>query len=301
MENLEDMAVFARVVARGSFTAAGRELHKTTSAVSKHIARLETALAAKLLHRSTHHLVLTEAGARFHDRCVRILAEVEEARAEVSAAADGMRGVLRVHASPGVGQSVVAPAAIAISRRHPDLQVELTLGDFTTTIMRRGMDVLIGSRPFSPSEDFYSSLMAQDLGPAPYVICASPDYLAREGEPAEPEDLAGRNCLIHATQKSDPRAWVFLRGAATHVVRVSGHFTSSVEPAVLMAAREGLGIARLPLYSVRGDLETGALRALFSGRVASDRTIRAFTPRSDALPQKVKLLLEEVAARLGQS
>jgi DNA-binding transcriptional LysR family regulator len=299
MENLEDMAVFARVVARGTFTAAGRELHKTTSAVSKHVARLEAALSAKLLNRSTHHLVLTEAGARFHDHCVRILAELEEARADVSAASDEMRGVLRVHSSPGIGQSLVAPAAIAIGKRFRDLNVELTVGDFTTTILRRGMDVLIGSRPFTSGEEFYSSLMVQDLGPAPYVVCASPEYLAREGTPAEPEDLLTHNCLVHATQKHDPHAWQFARGTARFAVRVNGNFRSSLEHAVLLAATEGLGITRLPLYSVTGELGRGALVPLFSGSILSDRTIKAFRPRSERLPAKVKVLLAEVEARLG--
>lgn len=299
MENLEDMAVFARVVARGSFTAAGRELQKTTSSVSKHIARLEAAIGAKLFHRSTHHLVLSEAGARFHDRCVRILAELEEARADISAAAEGVGGVLRVHASPGVGQSVVAPACIAVAQKHPDLQVELAVGDFATTIMRRGVDVLIGSRPFGPDEEFYASLMAQDLGPAPYAICAAPAYLAREGAPAEPRDLATRNCLIHVTQKKDPQSWAFESAGAAEMVRVSGSFRSGLEVAVLAAAREGLGIARLPLYTAKPELTSGALVELLKGRARSDRTIKAFTPRSEALPQKVKALIEEVTARLA--
>lgn len=300
MENLEDMAVFARVIVRGTFTAAGRELNKTTSAISKHIARLEAAVGTKLLNRSTHHLVLTEAGARFHDHCIRILAELEEARADLSAASDAMRGVLRVHASPGVGQSLVAPAAIAIGRAHPDLSVELTVGDFTTTIMRRGMDVLIGSRPFTAGEDFYSSLMAQDLGPAPYAICASPAYLARHGMPAEPEDLVGHRTLIHVTQKKDPHAWTFTRGGAQVVVRVTGGFRSSLEHAVLAASIEGLGIARLPLYTAGEPIARGDLVSLFAERVVSDRTIKAFTPRSDALPAKVRVLIDDVVARMAR-
>lgn len=299
MENLEDMAVFVRVVARGSFTAAGRELGKTTSAISKHVARLESAVAAKLLNRSTHHLVLTEAGARFHDRCVRILAELEEARADISSASAEMSGVLRVHSSPGIGQSLVAPAAIEIGRRHPALDVELTVGDFTTTILRRGMDVLIGSRAFTAGEDYSASLMAQDLGPVPYVVCASPTYLARAGTPATPEDLARQPCLVHATQKKDPHAWQFSRGTTRFIVRVNAKFRSSLEHAVLLAAQDGLGIARLPLYSVRDALARGELVSLFPDAVVSDRTIKAFTPRSDRLPAKVKVLLEEVQTRLA--
>jgi DNA-binding transcriptional LysR family regulator len=298
MENLEDMAVFVRVVARGSFTAAGRELSKTTSAISKHVARLENAVSAKLLNRSTHHLVLTEAGARFHDRCVRILAELEEARADISSASAEMSGVLRVHSSPGIGQSLVAPAAIEIGRRYPALDVELTVGDFTTTIMRRGMDVLIGSRAFTSGEEYSASLMAQDLGPVPYVVCASPTYLARAGTPAVPEDLAGHSCLVHATQKKDPHAWQFSGGAMRSIVRVTAKFRSGLEHAVLLAAQDGLGIARLPLYSVRDALARGELVSLFPEAVVSDRTIKAFTPRSEQLPGKVKALLEEVQARL---
>lgn len=292
MEHLEDIVVFARVVEKGSFTAAGKELRKSTSAVSKHVRRLEDTLALKLLHRSTHHLAVTESGKVFYEHCTRIIAELEQARADAAGLSGEVKGLLRVHASPGMGQSLVSPAVIDFSEAYESVAVELTISEITSAVMKRGVDVMICSRYYGQESTYHSSLIERDLGPTPYVVCASPAYFAKAGIPQSPPDLEGHNCLIHVTQKRKPNEWQFAAEDDAWTVRVSGTFRSTLENAVLAAALRGVGVARLPEYTVSGDIETGRLRSIFPGMVRSDRMVKIFYPRSKYVPSKTRVFIE---------
>lgn len=292
MEHLEDIIVFARVVEKGSFTAAGKELRKSTSAVSKHVTRLEDTLSLKLLHRSTHHLALTDSGTVFYEHCTRIIAELEEARADAAGLSGEVKGVLRVHASPGMGQSLVSPAVIDFSEAYRSIEVELTISEITASVMKRGVDVMICSRYYGRESTFHSSLIGKDLGPTPYVVCASPTYFTKSGTPAKPPDLQKHNCLLHITQKRKPNEWQFADKDESWSVRVAGTFRSNLENAVLTAALRGVGIARLPQYSVSRDLAAGRLTAIFPGMVQSDRMVQVFYPRSKYIPRKTRAFIE---------
>ena len=301
MENLEDIVVFARVVEKGSFTAAGKELRKSTSAVSKHVSRLEDSLSLKLLHRSTHHLVLTESGAIFYEHCTRIIAELEQARADAAGLSGEVKGLLRVHSSPGVGQSLVAPAIADFVETYETASVELTISEITANVMRRGVDIMVCSRYFGQDSTFHSSLIGRDLGPTPYVVCAAPAYFARAGIPASPRELQSHNCLMHITQKRKPNEWQFAGKEGDFTVRVAGTFRSNLENAVLMAALRALGIARLPGYTAGPELAAGHLQAIFPGEVRSDRMIKAFYPRSKYVPRKTRAFIECLEKRYQQT
>lgn len=301
MEHLEDIVIFARVVEKGSFTAAGKELRKSISAVSKHVSRLEDTLALKLLHRSTHHLALTEPGQVFYDHCTRIIAELEQARADAAGLSGGVKGLLRVHASPGMGQSLVSPAVIDFSEAYGSVAVELTISEITATVMKRGVDVMVCSRYYGQESAFHSSLIGRDLGPTPYVVCASPAYFTKAGKPQSPSDLQRHNCLIHITQKRKPNEWQFAAKNETWTVQVAGTFRSTLENAVLAAALRGVGIARLPQYTVSSDLKAGRLRAIFSGMVRSDRMVKIFYPRSKYVPSKTRAFIECLETRYKQA
>jgi DNA-binding transcriptional LysR family regulator len=301
MENLEDIVVFARVVEKGSFTAAAKELGKSTSAVSKHVSRLEDTLSLKLLHRSTHHLALTEPGSSFYEHCTRIIAELEQARADAAGLSGEVKGVLRVHSTPGVGQSLVSPAIIDFAESYEAATVELTISETSGNLMKAGVDIMVCSRYFGQDDAFHASLIGRDLGPTPYVVCAAPAYFARAGQPAAPQDLAAHNCLVHITQKRKPNEWQFVGKDGDFTVRVSGTFRSNLENAVLAAALRGVGIARLPEYTVGRELAAGHLRAVFQGVVQSDRMVKAFYPRSKYVPRKTRAFIECLEKRYKQT
>jgi DNA-binding transcriptional LysR family regulator len=300
MENLEDIVVFTRVVEKGSFTAAGKELQMSTSAVSKHISRLESALSLKLLYRSTHDLFLTESGTAFYDHCVKIIGELEQARATAAALSDGVKGTLRVHATPGVAQRIVAPATIDFMAMYSGVSVELIATDVTPALMRHAVDVMISSRDLVKETSLNSGLVSRDLGAVPYVICASPKYLSQLGVPETPHELSKHNCLIHLTQKN-ASDWEFSgANGSSYSVCVTGSFRSNLESAVLRAAAAGAGIARLPEYTARREISAGGLQSIFQSNVTSDRVIKAFFPKSKYLPTKVRAFLDFLQKRMRE-
>lgn len=292
MENLEDLIVFTRVVEKSSFTAAARELRKSPAAVSKHVSRLEEALSVKLLNRSTHHLALTNPGAAFYERCTRIVAELEEARAEVTGLSGEIKGMLRVHCSPGIADSLVSDVVMDFLESTNAVSVDLTVGEITADVMKHGVDVMISSRYSGHDQKLHSSLFERDLGPTPNVICASEEYFARHGRPSTPQDLQKHNCVLHITQKVNPVEWQFVTGDTISTVAVSGSFRSNFESAVLRATLRGIGIARLPKYKVARYLAAGNMSSIFDGQVQSGRIIKVYYPRSKHVPVLTRAFLE---------
>lgn len=293
-ENLTDLAVYARVIERCSFTSAGKDLRISTSSVSKHIARLEKTLAVQLLTRNTHGVIPTEAGQTFYSHCIKILAAVEEARAETTEVSRELKGVLHVHSTPGVGLGLVVPATIEFGKLYDTVAVELSISEFSASLIKRGADVIVASRSFEEDVTLHHSLIGKNLGATRYVVCASPSYLQKHGTPATPEELTQHRCLIHLTQKRRPDEWRFSKDGKTMSVRVRGAYRSNLEGAVLQAAIHATGIARLPEYTVKHDIEAGRLVSIFSENVVSDRMVKAFYPKSRHVPLKVRRFVELV-------
>ncbi|MCW5731549.1 MAG: LysR family transcriptional regulator, partial [Alphaproteobacteria bacterium] len=192
MENLMAMAVFARIVEAGSFTAAARRLGMSKSAVSKQVSRLEEALGTRLLNRTTRRLSLSQAGLAFHEHCARILAEAQAAEEAVQSLQAEPRGLLRVNAPMSFGILHLAPAIPDFLARYPGLRVDMDLADRYVDLVAEGFDLAIR---IGRLED--SSLIARRIAPARRVVCGTPDYFARHGVPAEPADLARHNCLLY--------------------------------------------------------------------------------------------------------
>ncbi|HMF67959.1 MAG TPA: LysR substrate-binding domain-containing protein [Phyllobacterium sp.] len=296
--DLNDIVIFTRVVQYGSFTEAAKIFAKSPSYMSKHVTQLENSLALTLLHRSTHKVFLTDAGSVLFEHCVRILAELDAAKADASGLSSELIGNLRIHTTPGVGQGLVVPAIIDFNTEYPAVKVELTVSVNSVSLMERGVDVVVGSRHFEDDESFHSGLFERKLGPAPYAICAAPGYFARYGMPNHPHDLQNHNCLVHMTQKRDPKIWQIRSDGEDVAVPVDGTFHSNLEGAILLAAVEGAGIVRLPLYSVAAEIRSGQLVPIFDGDVVSDRVIKAFYPKSRFVPKKVRAFLTILETKL---
>jgi DNA-binding transcriptional LysR family regulator len=300
MEDLNDIATFIRVVERNSFTAAGKELRLSSAAVSKRISRLEESLGVQLLNRSTRRLMLTEAGTDFYKQCSQVISHLEKARNSVAGNNAALKGMLRIHAALGVGQRLVAPAIQEFLKRYPDMLVDLSIDVHPINPIDHGIDIAIRSAQSAQVLRLSaSSLSCRELGLVRYLICASPDYIARAGRPKRPRDLAGFNCLIHSGQLL-ASTWRFHGKAGEYAVNVSGNFHTNNGVAVRQAALSGGGIARLPDYAVREDLQTGRLVALFSNTAGRKRSIKAFYPRTRNLPARVQIFLDFMEEFLGQ-
>ena len=286
MENISDIVVFVRVVEKQSFTAAARDLILSPSAVSRHISHLEESLGVQLIKRSTRRLVLTDIGVDFYEQCARIIRDLEKARGMASAHNVEIKGTLRVHATLGLGQRLVASAVREFLSHYPDINIDLVIGPHTVNVFEEGYDVVIRSAQINDN-----SLMTRELGPVQYSVCATPGFLTKFGMPSTPQDLKDFNCLVHSGQtKADE--WRFESDGETFSVVVRGNLRTNNGVALYEAVKGGLGIARLPGYSVSDDLRSGQLVPLFQNLVGWGRSIKAFYPRTAHQPLRVRVFLD---------
>ena len=288
-----EMGVFIKTVASGSLSAAAREMGVSTAVVSRKLAALEARLGVRLLNRTTRRIALTDEGARFHDACVRILAEIEEADAEATARRIEPQGILKVALPASFGHKHIAPLIPHFVKRYPGVQLALSLSDRTVNVIDEGFDLAIRIAELQDS-----SLAARKLAPNRRVVCASPAYLRRHGIPDVPADLAKHNCL---TTTEFHMTWEYMDPAGVPgSVRVSGHYACDNWEVLRDWAVAGLGIALKSTWDVRRDLEDGSLVPLFSGYTfGSDVAIYAVYPHRRHLPAKTRVFIDFLAESFG--
>jgi len=246
----DEMTAFVRVIERGSFAAAAADLGITPSALSKLVSRIEDRLGVSLLTRTTRRLALTAEGELFAARSREILASIEAAEAEVTAASRAPRGHLRIAVGTVFAKQILGPALPVFLGRYPDITVQLFVSDRQIDLVAEQVDVAIRSGPLGDS-----TLVARKIGDARRVICASPLYLEKTGSPRVPADLLQHNCLTLTgfTQ------WPFHTSEGINRLAVSGTFTSDNADLLLDIAVAGLGIARLADFVIARALQDGML------------------------------------------
>ena len=253
LDCLPDMAVFARVVDAGSFSAAARQLGVTPSAVSRQVARLEDVLRVRLLERTTRKLRLTEAGTAAYSRCQAMVAAAREVLALSDTNTATPRGLVRVSMPKAFGRQVVHPLMPAFLRQYPEVDVQLVITDRTVDLFEESIDLAIRITDAPPP-----GLAGRPLMRIPHLVCASPAYLAEHGQPVHPRDLAQHSCLYLGEDERD-RHWRFKKGGDELAVRVSGRYVANHSEVRLEGALQSLGIASLPEFTARASLASGAL------------------------------------------
>ncbi|MCJ8519046.1 DNA-binding transcriptional LysR family regulator [Pseudorhizobium tarimense] len=288
MDNLNTLHAFVLAAEARSFTVAAQKLGMSASAVGKAIARLEHNLAVRLLHRSTRSVALTPEGELLLVRCRRILHEVEAAEAELSQSRSTPQGKLRI-SLPLVGM-LMMPVLTAFMRAWPDVQLDLDFTDRMVEVVEEGFDVVIRT---GQAED--SRLMTRTLGAFGYGLVASPNYLAAHGCPDAISDLARHRCLHHrypATGRLEQ--WPLARSTNLPITAVA----SAIEPLVAMAEADQ-GIACLPVFAVREQLERGILVGILDGAASGTVEFKAVWPSSRNLSPKVRVFVDFIAAHLS--
>jgi DNA-binding transcriptional LysR family regulator len=249
-----EMEVFAAVVERGGFSAAAKLFGMTPSAVSKLVTRLEARLGARLVNRSTRKLQLTAEGQAFHQRCVTILSDIAEAECE-AAAGRAPRGRVRVNANVAFGNQVLLPLVPAFLAEHPELSIDLVLTDQVVDLIEERADIAIRVAP-GPLRG--NQLMARKIGESGVAVVASPDYLARHGEPRTPADLAKHN-LIGFNFARSVEGWPFrVDGALISIAAVGNTQVGDGEIARQLAVA-GVGLARLGRFHTQAEVAAGRL------------------------------------------
>jgi len=292
-DSIQEMAVFARVVGAGSLSAAARELGLSPALVSRRLAALESRLGVRLINRTTRSLHLTDDGATYYEACARVLADIEEADATVSAGRVEPRGTLRVALPASFGLQHIAPLIPRFAERYPKVQLALSLSDRAVNLIEEGFDLAVR---IAHLED--SSLTARKLAPNRRVVCASPAYLARHGTPRTPEELARHNCL---TTTDFAMNWDY-KGpdGKPGSVRVTGRYACDSWEVLREWARAGLGIALKSTWDVHRLLADGSLVEVCPGYTFhSDVAIYAVYPSRRFLPAKTRVFIEFLAESFG--
>lgn len=282
-----EMEAFVRVIERGGFSAAARELRMTPSAVSKLIARLEARLGARLLHRSTRKLQLTPEGDTFYERSVRVLADLADAE-NCASVHTAPRGPLRVNCSVPFGLHCLLPVLPEFLRRYPDVEVNVSATDRVIDLLDERADIAIrhGQLPAS-------TLVARRLGDNRNLIVAAPAYLQRHGTPKTLAELRGHQRFGFNYAHSS-ETWPLRDGKAVVALAVNGNARVSDGESLRRLILAGAGIARMGSYLVGEDLAAGRLVALLERLNPGDteQTHAVYLGRSAQLPARARVFLD---------
>lgn len=292
VDRLNAMRVFVEVAERGSLTKAAERLDLSRAMVSRYLASLEQWLGARLLHRTTRRVTLSDAGQQALFRCRRMLEMAEEVEAVAGVRRSEPVGKLRLTTSLSFAQSQLTAAVVAFQLRHPRVEIELLGADRAVDLADERIDLAL--RITNQLDD---SFVARRLADCHSALCAAPDYLARRGTPQGPAELKAHNCITHAFGS---RAEYRLRhGGQSLSVAVGGTLFGDDTAVVKAAALAGGGIAMLPTYYVVDELRRGALVRLLPDHEPEPLGIHAVYLSRRHQPQALRLLIEFLAERFG--
>lgn len=293
MDRLEAMSVFAAIVDGGSLSAAGRTLNVPLATVSRKLADLEAHLKTRLLTRSTRKLVLTDAGRDYLAACRQILEQVEEAERAASGAYANVKGQLVIAAPIVFGRLHVVPVAAAFLELHPEVNIQLRLGDRNVNLIEEHVDVAlrIGALPDS-------NLVATQVGEIRRVVCASPAYLERFGAPRSLDELAVHRCIsFDGLDAAD--VWAFAGvGSGKRQVHIRSRMTVTTADAAIAAAVLGLGLTRVLSYQVADALRDGRLVRVLADDEPPAVPASLIYPGQGRLPMKTRAFIDFAVGRM---
>jgi DNA-binding transcriptional LysR family regulator len=293
VDKLGSLRAFVKVVELGSFSEAGRQLRLSRSAVSKYIADLEDDLGVQLLNRTTRRANPTENGQAYFERALTILADLDAADQSVAHLQSTPRGLLRVNAPMSFGTIKLGPILAEFMALYPELRIQLVLSDEQVDPVQGGLDVTLRIAELESS-----SLIARKIIPIERVVCASPDYLKRNGTPAHPNDLRQHNCLTYGFL-STGNQWKLSGKDGDHWIQPSWTLCANNAEVLRDAAVKGCGISLLPVFMAEKELKSGALRVVLSAYKAPPLALYAVYPPTRHLALKVRLFIDFLVAHIN--
>lgn len=280
--NWEGINEFVAVYESESFTQASRQLGCSTAQVSRQVGQLEKRLGSKLFYRTTRKVSATEAGQIFYQHCRQILDALDDAERVLTNLQASPRGKLKITAPVAYGESHIVPLLNNFMLRHPELELQCHLTNQTLDLVTEGYDLAIRLGRLGDS-----SMIARRLSSRRLYVCASPDYLARHGEPHTLSELSHHSCLQGTLDY-----WRFCSKGQERNLRIHGRMRCNSGHALLDAALKGLGIVQLPDYYVDEALNKGQLVSLLNPFQTEDEGIWALYPQNRLLSPKVRLLVD---------
>jgi len=296
MLRFDDLQLFVRAADLGSLSAAARVMDLSAAVASAALKRIEQHLGARLLARSTRSLRLTAEGEGFLEYARSALSSLDEGRRLLTSGQDRVSGVLQLSAPSDLGRNLLLPWLDEFQREHPGLTVRLLLGDRIADLFKQPVDIALR---YGEPED--SSLVALSVAADNRrVLCASPDYLARHGEPRQLEQLAQHNCLLYMLGTRVHDRWCFHDGKREVSLTVSGDRFSDDADVVRRWAVAGAGIAYKSWLDVSTDVLGGRLKILLPHLQCERAPLNLLCAHRAQLSKPINLLREMLRARCGQ-
>lgn len=293
MESFASIAAFVHAAEQQSFVGAARIVGVSASAIGKAIARLEDRLGVRLMNRTTRTISLTEEGAVLYERYRLILDEVKDAETSILNSRGRPSGRLRVSLPHIVGHHLLMPLLGDFVSRYPEIELDLDFEDRVVDIVAEGFDVVVRSGELGDAR-----LIARQLGNQHFVACASPGYLARKGIPTTPQELPQHACIRFKYPSSGLLAqWAF--GPPNDGMHLPRTLTFNNTDAGLRAAREGLGIAHLPVYVAQPDIDEGTLVQVLSGFMVPQGSLALLWPSNRQLSPKIRAFVDFVVDNIA--
>ncbi|MCF6189318.1 MAG: LysR family transcriptional regulator [Cocleimonas sp.] len=287
MDTLNAMKLYCHIVDAGQLSIAADQLNLSKGAVSKQLAKLEAHLGGRLLNRTTRRLTPTEAGIAFYERAKLILESVDEAECVVTGLTAEPRGTLKINAPMSFGFDYLGELLANYQNKYPKMKIDLTLHDRQIDLIEEGYDLALRIATLKDS-----TLIARKLAPCHLVMCASPEYLQKHGEPKNPSDLKNHQCLLYAYSDS-VRSWGFEnKHGKKQQVSVDGSLTANNGNLICDALINGMGIARLPTFIIGDAIRQGEAKIILDDWREKPQNISLLYPSSKHLSAKVRAFVD---------
>ena len=288
MDRIDLFRIFVRVVDAASFTRAADLLAVPRSSVSAAVAELERRVGARLLHRTTRKVSPTQDGAAFYERCLRVIADVEETEGLFRRDGTKPSGKLRIDVPSRIGRLIIAPALPAFLDEYPEIDVDFGVTDRAVNLIEESVDCVLRVGPLSDS-----ALLARNIGELPLVNTACPSYLARHGTPRTPGDLSlhwAVNYASPSTGRVEP--WEWADGDTVHTFPMRGRVTVNSAEAYIACCLAGLGLIQIPAYDVRHHLDAGELQEVMPAHRAKPLPMTLLYPHRRHLSRRVQVFAD---------
>ncbi len=291
MDRFQAMQVFTRVVDSNSFTRAADSLGLPRTTVTTTIQSLESLLQVRLLNRTTRRLSLTPDGAAYYERCVRILADIDETESSFQNVARGPKGRLRIDVPASIGRLILLPQICEFYERFPDIELVMGMGDRMVDMVQEAVDCVIRVGELQDS-----SMVARRIGTFQSITCAAPEYLDQHGEPQTIDDLQHHQAVHYFSSRTGRNLdWDFIVDGETVDVKVNGKISVNDSEAYIACAVKGFGLIQAPRFMLMPHLESGALREVLPQWTPAPMPISVVYLANRHLSPKVRAFVDWVA------
>ncbi|AGB84062.1 transcriptional regulator [Serratia sp. FGI94] len=288
MDKLDTLRLFMRIVELGSFSQAADQSDIPRATASNAIKALEARLACRLLERTTRHVRPSRDGLMFYERCVNILAELDEAESSLSNTLSRPKGLLRIDLQGAHASRIVLPRLDRFHQRYPDIELVISSGDRLVDLVREGIDCVVRAGHLQDS-----SLVARRLATMPQVLCASPAYLRKYGTPQQPGELKQHFCVnFFSTEGGANYPLELIVDRQIMPFHLPGRVAVNDSENYVICARRGLGLIQVPRYHVEDELRDGALVEVLSGWPAPEMPVSALYPGHRQLSPRVRVFID---------